>query len=246
MEESKITIAGTGLLASLTDPWGGRNETEDSITVHGHTVPAGCSWGINRGEIERYVKSVLARMENDRVELGLTASPAILLVGATASVTLQATTSASATAIRVRMGSTELGSGSGTSLSVTHGQVPTGSPSTLTYTAEFVINGETKSCTRTVSIVNKIYYGSGDTYADASSSPSARVNPYGTYTVNVAQDGQYIFFNVPATMQISKATLNGFSFPLDAAQSVTIDNASYKSYRSSNPVDAGTYQIVIS
>ena len=47
-------------------------------------------------------------------------------------------------------------------------------------------------------------------------------------------------------MSITKATLSGFDFPLDASVSETIDGVSYKVYRSSNTNDAGTYQIVIS
>jgi hypothetical protein len=64
--------------------------------------------------------------------------------------------------------------------------------------------------------------------------------------VTVEQNGQYVFFVVPATMSITKATLSGFDFPLDAPVSVTVEDVAYKSYRSSNTNDAGTYQIVIS
>jgi hypothetical protein len=33
------------------------NDTGSPITVHGTTVPAGAEWGINRGEIERFLKA---------------------------------------------------------------------------------------------------------------------------------------------------------------------------------------------
>lgn len=53
----KITINGTGLLTDITQPWGGVNDGSVPIQVHGTTVPAGAEWGINRGEIERFLKS---------------------------------------------------------------------------------------------------------------------------------------------------------------------------------------------
>lgn len=55
----KITIPGGGegnspLLNSLQQPWGGIG---DGTQVHGITVPAGAEWGINRDEIERFIKA---------------------------------------------------------------------------------------------------------------------------------------------------------------------------------------------
>ena len=55
----KITINGSNLLSALTDDWGGQNNTESTQTIHGTEVPVGAEWGMNRGEVERYVKSVL-------------------------------------------------------------------------------------------------------------------------------------------------------------------------------------------
>ena len=53
----KVTIGGYDKLNSLEDAWGGINETEESIDVHGTMVPAGQEWGMNRGEVERFIKS---------------------------------------------------------------------------------------------------------------------------------------------------------------------------------------------
>jgi len=52
----KITIPGTNILTSKNDPWGGVNNTNAPITVHGVTIPAGAEWGINKGEIERFLR----------------------------------------------------------------------------------------------------------------------------------------------------------------------------------------------
>lgn len=52
----KIVIEGLNLLTSISQPWGGVNDTQSAITVHGTSVPPGYEWGINRGEIERFIK----------------------------------------------------------------------------------------------------------------------------------------------------------------------------------------------
>lgn len=53
----KIIITGTDLLHSTTDPWGGVNDTQEPITVYNQTVPPGYEWGVNRGEVERFMKA---------------------------------------------------------------------------------------------------------------------------------------------------------------------------------------------
>ena len=74
--EKKITILGGGvgsdnpLLTSLNDDWGGVNETQESITPYSGRgantpVPPGKEWGMNRGEVERFVKQKLAEIEGD-------------------------------------------------------------------------------------------------------------------------------------------------------------------------------------
>lgn len=55
----KVTIQGEGLVNSLEEPWGGQNDTGDAVDIHGTEVPAGSEWGLNRGEIERFIKECL-------------------------------------------------------------------------------------------------------------------------------------------------------------------------------------------
>ena len=52
----KIVIEGQNLLTVITQPWGGVNNGESTITVYGTQVPPGYEWGVNRGEIERFMK----------------------------------------------------------------------------------------------------------------------------------------------------------------------------------------------
>jgi hypothetical protein len=94
--------------------------------------------------------------------------------------------------------------------------------------------------------VYPIYYGAGATYTAATNKAPARTTPAGTYNVTVASNGQYVWFVVPATMTINKATKGGFDFPLEAPQNVTVEGVAYKAYRSSNTYDAGTEVITLS
>jgi hypothetical protein len=60
----KIIIQGRNLLQSLDDKWGDINNTNETIIPYqdrgGTTeVPPGMEWGMNRGEVERFMKEVL-------------------------------------------------------------------------------------------------------------------------------------------------------------------------------------------
>lgn len=185
---------------------------------------------------------------SDKAVVSLSASDTIFIVGERA-FTLIASTNTNAESIVIKQGSNVIATGSGKTLkkSVTVNQATAGN---IGYTAEFTFAGGNKRTTSaTIYFVNKIYVGSGVVYTDVASDSyavSARRNPAGTYNVTVEQNGQYVFFVIPATMSINKATLSGFDFPLESSISVTIEGIAYKSYRSSNTNDAGTYQIVIS
>lgn len=184
---------------------------------------------------------------NDKAVISLKASPSVIFVNTQTPVTLTATTDTTASLIRIVTDADAaiIAEGSGSSLAkAVNLTMP--SAGTAGYTAYFTISGIVKSTHVNISAVNKIYYGSGSAYTDATSSPSPKTSPAGTYNVTVAENGQYVFFVIPATMSINKATLSGFDFPLDAPVAETIDGVSYKVYRSSNTNDAGTYQIVVS
>ena len=58
----KVTIEGSNLLQNLNDDWGGVNNSQGSVTPYSGQgastpVPAGAEWGMNRGEVERFIKS---------------------------------------------------------------------------------------------------------------------------------------------------------------------------------------------
>lgn len=198
----------------------------------------------SRDDLQAQIDAIVS----DKATISLTASTSTFIVGER-TFTLTASTNTNANNIVIKLGSTVIATGSGKTLSqsITITQATAGN---VVYTAEFTFAGGNERTTNaTVYFVNKIYIGSGAVYTDVATDAhavSARRSPAGTYNVTVEQNGQYVFFVIPATMSITKATLSGFDFPLDAPVTETIDNVSYKVYRSSNTNDAGTYQIVIS
>ncbi len=177
--------------------------------------------------------------------VGLSATPSMVFVGDSLSIQLVATTDSEATEISIRYDDTIIAEGSGTRLTG-YKNIEITQPSVNSFYASFTINGITKTVSATVTAVYKIYYGSGNVYTDATIVPPAKLTPKGIYKVNVIEGGQYVFFNIPATIILNRATMNGIDFPLDEPTTVTINNTEYKSYKSSNTVDAGTYEIIIS
>ena len=60
------------ILTSLLQDWGGVNNTNAPITPYGElgcddVVPVGKEWGINRGEVERFLKSQFAALGNSKI-----------------------------------------------------------------------------------------------------------------------------------------------------------------------------------
>ena len=56
--EKLIIIPGLNLLTSMTDDWGGENNTGAAITKYGTEIPDGYKWGVNFAEIERFIKQM--------------------------------------------------------------------------------------------------------------------------------------------------------------------------------------------
>ena len=183
-------------------------------------------------------------MVADKTSVSLTASPGSVYVGEQNTIGLTAkVTGVTASSITINKGSEVLATDTDKS---TLSYVDTITPNAnVSYSAQFVINGVTKTANATVTVVGKIYYGSGTTEVEALTVAPKRTSPSGTYNVTVATTGYYVFFVVPNNMSINSATLSGFEFPLDNPTTTTRDGATYKVYKSSNAVEAGTYEIVI-
>lgn len=182
---------------------------------------------------------------NDKAEVELKVSPSTVFVGVQSTINLVATTNTSATSIKIRKGSAEIASGSGLTLSGSDTITPS-APGNTSYLSEFTIAGLQKTTSKNVVAVYPIKYGAGQAYTDATTQASVRTTPAGTYNVVVPNNGDYLFFVVPRTMNINSAKMSGFDFPLQAPQNVEIDGVEYKYYQSANTYDAGTLTIVIS
>lgn len=68
----KVTIQGSNLLQNLNDDWGGVNNSQGSVTPYSEQgastpVPAGAEWGMNRGEVERFIKAQFRQMSGTSI-----------------------------------------------------------------------------------------------------------------------------------------------------------------------------------
>ena len=128
---------------------------------------------------------------------------------------------------------------------------------TTTFTGVFKINNAdpklvtdiTKSAT-----VNAYYpkYVGGSTKtaltsADITGFTKQTISGSAAGTANITSAAnEYIWFCVPSTMTINKVTLGGFAVPIEAPVNVTVTGKdTYKCYRSTNPLSAGTRSFVI-
>lgn len=186
----------------------------------------------------------------EKISVSIESSQEVIAVGDTMNITLTASSDIEAKAIFIKRGDIIIAEGSGNILE-TSLEVSESLATDVVFTAEFIFEfaeGNPKTIDLPIHFVNKMYIGSGSVYTDVATDTyavSARVTPEGVYQVNTV-DNQYVFFIVPATMVINKATLNGIIFPLEEASNITIEGVSYKSYRSSNTYNTGTYEIIIS
>lgn len=178
------------------------------------------------------------------IAVSLSATPSPIFVGEQRTISLGANISTPADTITIKKGDTVISTGSGTSVGGSDTITPSSAGNT-NYTAEFVLGGLTKTADKAVVAVYPIRTGSGVNYVEGTPISTPKTSPAGTYNITVSANGQYVWFNVPATMSINGATMGGFDFPFENPTNVTIGGVAYKSYRSSNTYDAESLTIVI-
>ena len=115
----------------------------------------------------------------------------------------------------------------------------------ITFIVKATYNGAVFPASAMLYAVDKIYYGAGTSASAATNVVSPRRTPAGTYSLTT-QSGDYVWWLVPSTMSISKATLNGFNFPIKQDGTTSVDGVSYKIYKSENQYSASTMNIVVS
>ena len=199
--------------------------------------------------VEQSLQQQINEIVGGDATVTLTASPTTIFVGQQYDIALTASTNKNATSIVIKKAGTQIASGSGSSLQKTD-TVTADATGNISYSAEFIISGVTRTANRNVTAVYPIYFGAGMEQADVlgvdACKATARTTPNGTYNVTVADSPQYIWFFVPAGMpQIMSAKMNGFDFPLEAQEDATEGGVTYKVYRTPNTQETGTYSIII-
>lgn len=127
-----------------------------------------------------------------------------------------------------------------------------GVTATTSYTVKATKDGKQVQGTTTATFVAPMYWG----FAEASAVDSLditslnkqaiKTSPNGTYTLNNATTGHYLWLCVPQSMTINKVTSSGFVVPMEAAATKATSVDIYKCYRSSSAINQGSVTIVIS
>ena len=118
--------------------------------------------------------------------------------------------------------------------------------SDIKFKSNVIINGIMMEDECYVYARDPIYYGSFNDPSISENKASARISPSGSYTIDVASNLSYVYFDVPEYMDINKATMNGYQFPFEDPVTITRDGQAYKSYKSKTTYDAGELTIVLS
>lgn len=203
--------------------------------------------GDSTGNVLQIFLGELPLKESGNDSVNLVVNHSVVFAGSGTSVNLTVTASKYAEVIKITKNGVDIISGSGTTVSTSD---------TVSVTTEYIaqanILGNPYTDSKTVTAVNPIYYGSGSSVSDfweerhkvKFNTPTT--SPYRTYNVTVRNDEDKVYFAVPSSMEIHKATMNGFDFPLDNPDTSI---SGYKIYPSSNTYDAtgsDTLNIVIS
>lgn len=131
--------------------------------------------------------------------------------------------------------------------------VLTTSQDRITYSISITAYNVTRNASAVVSTYYPCYFGHTAkiviTSADVLgfSKQSVKPSPNGTYSMSEINQGDYVWLCVPSNFNINMVTSSGFSVPMEAAISVPVDGkGSYKCYRTSSSLAAGTFNFVIS
>lgn len=191
------------------------------------------------------VYNAIERAIGQLANITLTTNKNVINVGEQTNVTINFTSDMDASAITIKREDQTLQTGTGRTLSATSQENPVDGGN-ITYQVVAVIKGVEHTKSVTVKKEYPVYYGAGASVSDINTKASARLTPAGRYQITVVSNGQHVFILAPATMaDISKVTLSGFDFPMEAPTGTEIGGISYKSYRSANVYDAGTFEIEV-
>lgn len=179
--------------------------------------------------------------------VNLTASPTTVFVGVQSNITLNATTNAQASSIKIFKNgvASPIATGSGTSKSYTDAITPAARGNTQYY-AEFVISGLAKRYPTSgfvnVQAVDKIYTGAGATYGDTTMVEETSPHAAGTFNKQITTaDGDYLFIEVPDNFNLTAIKLvSTYETSLGFTQ-IESARTGYKAYKNNDARGAGSY-----
>ena len=171
----------------------------------------------------------------------LTLSPDVVLPNVGANVTMVATTG-SAADVTIRDGRHIIAQGTGDELVAVEPFIPT-SESYIDIVAEFRAAGITHSVTRRILVVPPVKYGAGLSVSSATTNATARKTADGEYTLNVPEDGGYIWFCLPSDMKLSKVLMTDVEMEMELPDTTTMPG--YTVYRSHSMYDEGTITVLL-
>lgn len=171
----------------------------------------------------------------------LTLSPDVVLPNVGANVTMVATTG-SAADITIRDGRHIIAQGTGDELVAVEPFIPT-SESYIDIVAEFRAAGIKHSVTRRILVVPPVKYGAGLSVSSATTNATARKTADGEYTLNVPEDGGYIWFCLPSDMKLSKVLMTDVEMEMELPDTTTMPG--YTVYRSHSMYDEGTITVLL-
>lgn len=171
----------------------------------------------------------------------LTLSPDVVLPNVGANVTIVATTG-SAADITIRDGRHIIAQGTGDELVAVEPFIPT-SESYIDIFAEFKANGITHTVTKRILVVTPILYGAGLSVSSATNAASARKTADGEYTLNVPEEGGYLWFCLPSDMKLSKVLMTDVEMEMELPDTTTMPG--YAVYRSHSQYEEGTVTVLL-
>lgn len=170
---------------------------------------------------------------NSISSVNLSLSPDVIMKDVRSNVHIEAFCHYEADEIRIKRNGIDVAVGNGHSLVFEDIITPTGTDN-IVYTAVFVKGDDIKTVDKTLYVAQPVYYGSGQSYEDATNVASPRVTPEGDYHITVDTDGSRIFFVVPVSMSVNRVTMNGFGVDFEEPTLVEINGFVYKVYQSSD------------
>lgn len=186
---------------------------------------------------------------------GFSASPTVIEKGVDANISIRGSILFNSKGLvpetlSLKRGTTVINSTPVSSLNIT--DVLNTTEDRTTYTLSITSKRVTKTASANVKAYYPMYFGHSSKTALESADvlgltkQAIKSSPNGTYNMSGIGQGDYVWLCVPSNFSITKVTSSGFGVPMEAPITVTVDGkGSYKCYRTSGAMNAGSFNFVI-